>query len=138
MLSEELWPLNGLLNYYTILLLKLLCERAGGNDEIPYTEAFMLLHQEEKKSDGCSLMVQQYERKPKGKSVLQEGKGENESEDMLLQNLNSPPADAAVPAAVLTTPVPPIYSLLLPPPVSPTYGDQLEVSMLNPRAYIGT
>ena len=31
----------------------------------------MLLHQEEKESEGCHLMVQQSEGKPKGKTVLQ-------------------------------------------------------------------
>ena len=46
------------LTYYTILQLQLLCERARINDEIPYVEEFMLLHQEEKKSDSCRLMVQ--------------------------------------------------------------------------------
>ena len=42
----------------------------------------MLLHQEEKKSEGCHLMVQQSERKPKGEPVLQGEEGENESGDM--------------------------------------------------------
>ena len=78
------------LNYYTILQLELFCERAGKNDGIPYTEAFMLLHQEEKKSEGSRLMVQQSKRKTKGKPALQEGEGESESEDMLFQNLNAP------------------------------------------------
>ena len=60
------------LNYYTILQLELFCERAGKNDEILYVEAFMLLFQEEKKSDCCRLMVQQSKEKTKGKPVLQE------------------------------------------------------------------
>ena len=53
--SKEKW--FGSHNYYTILQLELFCERAGKNDGIPYVEAFMLLHQEEKKSDGCHLMA---------------------------------------------------------------------------------
>ena len=69
--SEELWPLNGSFNYYTISQLEMFCKRAGEKDEIPYVGAFMLLHQEEKESEGCHLMVQQSERKPKGKPVLQ-------------------------------------------------------------------
>ena len=63
--------LNGLLSYYTVLELELFCERAGKKDEIPYVEAFMLLHPEEKKPDSCCLWY----RKTKGKSVLQEGEG---------------------------------------------------------------
>ena len=95
----------------------------------------MLLHQEEKKSDSCHLMVQLSERKTKGKPVLQKGEGESESEDMLFQNLKPPLANLAPPladqtatAVVPTAPMPPTYSR---PPVSPTYGDQLEVSMLT-------
>ena len=34
--------------------LEVFCERAGKRGEIPYVEAFMLLHQEEKESEGCS------------------------------------------------------------------------------------
>ena len=55
--SGAQWPLNGSLNYDTISQF-FLCERAGKSDEIPYVEAFRLLHQEEKKSDGCHLMGQ--------------------------------------------------------------------------------
>ena len=40
---------------------------------ILYVEAFMILHQEEQKSDSCCLILQQCERKTKGKPVLQEG-----------------------------------------------------------------
>ena len=50
----------------------------------------MLLHQEEKKSEGCHLMVQWSERKLKGENVLQGEEGENESGDVLLQNLTPP------------------------------------------------
>ena len=77
----------------------------------------------------------------KGKPVLQEGEGENETEDMLFQNINPPPANPALPlaeqaalAVVPTALMPPIYSLLSPSPVSPTYGNQLEVSVLTSRA----
>ena len=63
--SEELWPLNVSLNYYTILQLEVFCKRAGKRGEVPYVEAFMLFYQEEKKSEGSHLMVQQSERKPK-------------------------------------------------------------------------
>ena len=45
-----------------------------------------------------------------------------------------PPAEPTVPAAVPIVPMRPIYSPLLPPPVSPTYGDQVEVSMLTAGA----
>lgn len=57
----------------------------------------MLLHQEEKRSDDCRLMVQWSKMKPKGTPVLQEG--ENETEDMLFQNL-SPPLDSLAPLQV--------------------------------------
>ena len=33
--SGNRWPLNGSINYYMISQLKLFCERAGKNDEIP-------------------------------------------------------------------------------------------------------
>ena len=102
---------NGSLNYYTISQLEVFCKRAGKRDEIPYVEAFMLLHQEEKESEGCHLMVQWSERKTKGEPVLQGEEGENESGDMLLQDLNpplaypAPPlAEQAVPAVVPTAP----------------------------------
>ena len=68
--SEERWPLNGSLNYYTISQLEMFCKRAGKRDKIPYVGAFMLLHQEEKESEGCHLMVQWSERKHKEKPVL--------------------------------------------------------------------
>ena len=55
--SKEWWPLNGSLNYNTILKLELFCEEAGKNDKIPYMQAFVLLHQDEKKSDSCRLTV---------------------------------------------------------------------------------
>ena len=48
-----------------ILQLEVFCKRAGKRDEIPCVEAFMLLHQEEKESEGCRLMVQWSERKSK-------------------------------------------------------------------------
>ena len=138
--SEEQWPLNGSLNYYMISQLEMFCKRAGKRDEIPYVEAFMLLHQEEKESEGCHLMVQRSERKPKGEPILQGEEGENESGGMLFQNLNlplaytAPPmAEQAAPAVVPTAlrPTPPTYS---PPPISLTHGDQIVVSMLTPGA----
>ena len=43
-------------------------------------------------------------------------------------------AKQAAPVVVPTAPMPPTYSLLSPPPVSPTYGDRLEVSVLTPGA----
>ena len=64
-------PPEWLTQLYTILKLEMFCKRAGKRDEIPYVGAFMLLHQEEMESEGCHLMVQQSERKQKGKSVLQ-------------------------------------------------------------------
>ena len=69
--SEKKWPLNGSLNYYTLLQLVFCCERTGKKDEIPYVEGFMLLHQVEKKSEGCHLMAQWSEKKTKGKPLLQ-------------------------------------------------------------------
>lgn len=64
----------------------------------------------------------------KGKPVLREGEGESKREDMLFQNLNPPPTNPAPPLAkqdALT------YALS---PVSPTYENQLEVSMLTSRS----
>ena len=49
-------------------------------------------------------MVQQSERKPKGEPVLQGEEGENESGDMLLQNLNPAPAYPAPPLAEHSAP----------------------------------
>lgn len=51
--SEEQWSLNGLLSYYTILQLEVFCKRTGKGNEISYIETFMLLHLEEKKSEGA-------------------------------------------------------------------------------------
>lgn len=59
----------------------------------------MLLHQEEKRSDDCRLMVQWSKMKSKGTPVLQEGEGENETEGMLFQNL-SRPLDSLAPLQV--------------------------------------
>ena len=136
--SREWWPLNGSLHYYTILHLELFCERTSENDEIPYAEALTPLYQKEKKSDSCCLMVQWFERKTRGRSVLQDKEEESETEDTLFQNLNSPLANLAPPlpeqtalTAVPTTPTSPTYSLLSILPVSPTYRDQTEVSMLT-------
>ena len=61
--SEEQWPLNGSLNYYAISQLVVLCKIAGKRDEIPYAEAFMLLHQEKKESEDYHLMVWRSEGK---------------------------------------------------------------------------
>ena len=93
--SEEEWPLNGSLSYYTISQLEVFCKREGKRDEIPYVEAFMLSHQEENESEDCHLMVQRSERKPKGKPILQGKEGEM-SGDMLFQNLK--PTSPAYPA----------------------------------------
>ena len=141
--SEERWPLNGSLDYYIICQLEVFCRRAGKRYEIPYVECSIhLLNQVETKSGGCHLMVQWFERKPKGEPVLQGEEGENESGDMLFQNLTPLPAypapplvEQAVPAVVPTAPsMPPTCSLLSLPPVSSKHGDQIEVSMLTPRA----
>ena len=53
------------------LTVRSVLQKSRKRDEIPYVGAFMLLHQEEKESEGCHLMVQWSERKPKGKPVLQ-------------------------------------------------------------------
>ena len=71
-------------------------------------------------------------------------KGENESRDMLLQNLTRPPSglhSSPTGQAGCTgscsncppPPTPPTYSLHSPPPVSPTHGDQIEFSILTPK-----
>lgn len=43
--SDERCPLNGSLN--TILQLELFCQRAEKEDEIPYVQAFISLHNED-------------------------------------------------------------------------------------------
>ena len=45
--SGESKPLNGSLNYYTTLQLKLFHQRSGKWDEIPYVQAFMTLYNED-------------------------------------------------------------------------------------------
>lgn len=77
----------------------------------------------------------------KGKSrrnLFYEREGEHESEHLLFQNLTTPPTNPAPPlakhaamAVVPTAPMPRVYPS---PPVSPPFGDELEVSMLIPRA----
>ena len=59
-------------------------------------------------------------------------KTENESENMLFQNLKPPPANSSLllaKQAISAQPMSPAYS---PPPLSPAYGDQLEFSTLSP------
>lgn len=63
--SGEKWRLNGSLNCYTILQSELLSERACKKDEIPYVEAFLLLHQEKKKSDSCHLWYSGLQGRPR-------------------------------------------------------------------------
>ena len=96
--SKEWWSLNGSPKYYMILQLELFCKRAGKGYEILQVDTFMLFHQEEKKSEGCPLMVSQSERKPKGEPVLQEERG-NENGDILFRNLKPPPVYPAFPLA---------------------------------------
>ena len=50
--SEEQWPLNGLPSY-TILQIEVFCKRTGKGNKTSYIETFMLLHLEEKKSEGA-------------------------------------------------------------------------------------
>lgn len=40
---EEKWPLDGSLNYYTVLQLELFCQRSRKWDEVHYVQAFMML-----------------------------------------------------------------------------------------------
>ena len=54
--SKEWWPLNGSLNYYTILQLESFCKKVGKDDEFLYIQ--VLMDQDEKKQDGCHFMVQ--------------------------------------------------------------------------------
>lgn len=67
--SEERWPLNGTLNYYTILQLEWFCERSGKWDEIPYVQAFMRLHNQEGERPGTKLMVQRKAKPPVIKDI---------------------------------------------------------------------
>lgn len=99
--------------------------------------AFILLHQEEKKSDDCPPTVQQSESKPKRKSVVWKVAGENENEGMLCHTLNPTLANMApLPdqVTVQIAPMPRTYSLLSHLHLFPTYGEWLEVSMLIPEA----
>ena len=50
-------------HYYAISQLVVLFRIAGKRDEIPYAEAFMLLHQEKKESEDYRLMVWRSEGK---------------------------------------------------------------------------
>ncbi|TEA33111.1 hypothetical protein DBR06_SOUSAS27210001, partial [Sousa chinensis] len=43
--DQEQWPLNGTLNYNTILQLDLYCQRLGKDSEVLYIQAFMALSQ---------------------------------------------------------------------------------------------
>nr|KAF6297599.1 hypothetical protein mPipKuh1_009684 [Pipistrellus kuhlii] len=61
--SEERWPLNGSLNYYTILQLESFCKRSGKWGELSYIEAFMWLHKMDAAREGNVLTV------PCGRSV---------------------------------------------------------------------
>lgn len=76
--------------------------------------------------------------KGKSRRNLQEGEGEHESEDSLFQNLTIPPTSLAPPLAKYTAlavaPAAPMPWAYPSPPVSPPVGDELEVSMLTPRA----
>lgn len=46
------------MNYYNLLPLELFCQRSGKWDEIPYVQAFMMLHNGESKEKKAKLMVQ--------------------------------------------------------------------------------
>lgn len=59
-------------------------------------------------------------------------KRENESENMLFQNLKPPPANPSLPLAKQAIPTQPMSPAYSPAPVSPACGDQLEVSTLSP------
>ena len=141
--SEERWPLNGSLNYYTISQLEMFCKRAGKRDKIPYVGAFMLLHQEEKESEGCHLMVQWSERKHKEKPVLRGKRKKKWEWGHVISKLNPPTQPVHLPSGragcprqlfQLPPPPPPVPPTDSPPPVSPTPGDQIQVSMVIPRA----
>ena len=83
--SSFLQPVCGITQLLYDLAVEVFCKRTGKRDETPYVEAFMLLHQEEKESEDCHLMVQRSKRKPKGEPVLQGEEGENENGDMVLK-----------------------------------------------------
>ena len=53
--TEQIWPLNATLSYYTILQLELSCKRSRKWDEIPHIQAFLWLHDQEGDRPGTKL-----------------------------------------------------------------------------------
>ena len=53
----EQWPLNGTLNYNTILQLDLFCRKQGKDSEFPYVQTFMALSQNLELRDSCRMRL---------------------------------------------------------------------------------
>ena len=95
------WPLDGSLNYYPILQLKLFCLRAREDDEISYIQAYMSLHNEDAAGENSKLMVRRQGEKPKICPDDANEKQREKKEKGYMVNLALPP---------------PLPGLLLPPP----------------------
>ena len=54
--NQEKWPINGTLNYNTILQLMLYCKREGKWSEMPYVDLFFYLRQRKDWQDECKLI----------------------------------------------------------------------------------
>ena len=55
--DREQWPLNGTLNYNTILQLDLFCQKKGKDSEVPYVKTFMALSQNPDLRDSCRMCL---------------------------------------------------------------------------------
>ena len=103
--SGESKPLNGSLNYYTTLQLKLFHQRSGKWDEIPYVQAFMTLYNEDADAGlkGNRLMAQRKGNLPAADSISSK---ERDQED---QDVMAAVSMFQVPTAPPTLGYPPPY-----------------------------
>lgn len=52
-----------ILHYFTI---RVFCQRAGKDDEIPYVQAFLSLHHKDAAQENSNLIAQRLKERPKG------------------------------------------------------------------------
>ena len=111
--DEEHWPVDGSLNYNTILQLELLCKRQGKWTEIPYVQIFFQLRDMKELSLKYGIVVC-----PKSEPTRQMVLG-TDNQEKEAPHEGSPPMAPEVPGAPSLYPNMPPY-LGAPPPQKPT------------------
>ena len=124
--SGEQWPLNGSPNHYTVLHYNCFVKEHVKMMRSWCRSIYATVSGGEGR--GCCIVV----TATKGKTCSTRGREESESEDMLFQNLKLLSGQPSSPtgwadSSCSSHPTPTVLPTCLLPPVSPTYGDQLEV-----------